>query len=98
MVPYASFPYADHALRECDVDPNSKASYEDHCDKLIEAAHLLKKLVSDLELMEDIPGFTVYEPIEKKEETKGEEEEEKEAPTEIQDALIEGMLDKFKDK
>ncbi len=25
MVPYASFPYAEHALRLCNVDPNTKA-------------------------------------------------------------------------
>lgn len=25
MVPYASFPYADHALRLLNVDPNTKA-------------------------------------------------------------------------
>lgn len=25
MVPYASFPYADHALRLCNIDPNAKA-------------------------------------------------------------------------
>lgn len=25
MVPYASFPYADHALRLCQADPNLKA-------------------------------------------------------------------------
>lgn len=25
MVPYASFPYAEHALRLCEVDPNLKA-------------------------------------------------------------------------
>lgn len=25
MVPYASFPYAEHALRLCDADPNLKA-------------------------------------------------------------------------
>jgi hypothetical protein len=41
MVPYASFPYADHALRLLDVDPNAKCTME-HMDGLIQAAHKLK--------------------------------------------------------
>ena len=29
MVPYASFPYADHALRQLSIDPNKKAEADD---------------------------------------------------------------------
>ena len=29
MVPYASFPYADHALRQLLIDPNKKAEADD---------------------------------------------------------------------
>jgi len=75
MVPYASFPYAHHALKECGVDPNAKANFAEHCDKLIEAAHKLKEIVKGLEDMEDIPGFTIYSESEHKKE---EDEEEKE--------------------
>jgi predicted ribosome quality control (RQC) complex YloA/Tae2 family protein len=41
MVPYSSFPYADHVLRELDVDPNAVCTF-DHIEKLIEAAVNLK--------------------------------------------------------
>jgi hypothetical protein len=59
MVPYASFPYADHTLRLLNVDPNAKATVE-HIEQLIEAAHKLKQIVVDMEDLEDIPGFTIF--------------------------------------
>ena len=44
IVPYASFPYADHALRQVGVqDPNKAAEPTDvHIDLLIKAANVLK--------------------------------------------------------
>ena len=45
MVPYASIPYADHVLRELEVDPNAKASSDEHIDLLIKAAENLRQLV-----------------------------------------------------
>jgi len=30
MVPYASFPYADHVLRQMEQAPNSNAVYAEH--------------------------------------------------------------------
>ena len=87
IVPYASFPYADHALRLVGIeDTNAKAESTDEIiDKLIEAAHTLRDLVRDMENLEDIKGFITYseekeKPVEKKEEeeSKGDEEEKKE--------------------
>ena len=87
IVPYASFPYADHALRLVGIeDTNAKAESTDEIiDKLIEAAHTLRDLVRDMENLEDIKGFITYseekeKPAEKKEEeeSKGDEEEKKE--------------------
>jgi hypothetical protein len=99
MVPYSSFPYAHHALKEVGADPNAKADFAEHCDKLIEAAHLLKDLVKGMEDMEDIPGFTIYSENDKKKEDDEEskEEEGEEKLQEVQDIAIEGMLEKFKD-
>ena len=86
-MPYASFPYADHALRLVGIeDTNAKAESTDEIiDKLIEAAHTLRDLVRDMENLEDIKGFITYseekeKPVEKKEEeeSKGDEEEKKE--------------------
>ena len=85
-MPYASFPYADHALRLVGIeDTNAKAESTDEIiDKLIEAAHTLRDLVRDMENLEDIEGFITYseekeKPVEKKEEeeSKGDEEEKK---------------------
>ena len=47
MVPYASFPYADHILRTLSVDPNLKAEAksEHQIDTLIDAAQKLKVLI-----------------------------------------------------
>lgn len=47
MVPYASFPYADHVLRTLSVEPNLKAEAksEQQIDTLIEAAQKLKALI-----------------------------------------------------
>ena len=62
IVPYASFPYADHALREVGVeDPNIKAETTDeHIDLLIEAANALRAMVRDMEDLDDIKGFITY--------------------------------------
>ena len=62
IVPYASFPYADHALRETGVDdPNTKAEpTEEHVDALIAAAHFLRDMVREMEDLEDIRGFITY--------------------------------------
>ena len=63
-VPYASFPYADHALRETGVDdPNTKAEpTEEHVDALIAAANFLRDMVREMEDLEDIRGFITYVP------------------------------------
>jgi hypothetical protein len=62
IVPYASFPYADHALRQVGVDePNTKAETSDaHIDKLIEAAQALRKMVQEMETLDEIQGFITY--------------------------------------
>lgn len=62
IVPYASFPYADHALRELGVeDPNAKAEPTDeHIDLLIAAANHLKTMVREMENLEDILGYITY--------------------------------------
>ena len=49
MVPYASMPYADHILRELEIDPNTKANSEEHIDVLIKAAENLRQLVKSME-------------------------------------------------
>ena len=50
MVPYASFPYADHVLRLANIDPAAKVVGSDaQVQILIEAAHKLKQLVADME-------------------------------------------------
>ena len=67
MVPYASFPYADHVLRQLKVDPNKKAEpLDDQIDVLIEGAQKLKEIMQDLERMDEIKGFVVYSPEVKK--------------------------------
>jgi len=68
-VPYASFPYADHALRQVGVsDTNGKAELTDeHIDLLIEAANVLRAMVRDMEDLEDIKGFITYSAEEIKE-------------------------------
>lgn len=62
MVPYASFPYADHILRTLSVDPNLKAEAksDQQIDTLIDAAQKLKVLIQDMERMEEIKGFIIY--------------------------------------
>ena len=68
-MPYASFPYADHALREVGVsDPNLKAEPTDeHVDKLIEAARFLRQMVQEMENLDEIQGFITYSEEEVKE-------------------------------
>ena len=62
IVPYASFPYADHALRLLGIeDPNAKAEPTDaHIDLLIEAANKLRTMVHEMENLDDIKGFITY--------------------------------------
>ena len=62
IVPYASFPYADHALRSVGVEnPNSNAEPTDaHIDLLIAAAQNLRSMVHEMENLEDIKGFITY--------------------------------------
>ena len=62
IVPYSSFPYADHALRQIGVeDPNTKAEATDeHIDLLVRAANALRTMVQGMENLEDIKGFTTY--------------------------------------
>ena len=91
MVPYASFPYADHALRLSGVDPNAKCTV-DHIEKLIEAAHKLKVIVKDMENLDEIQGFTIY-----KDSTENEEDGEA-VKEEMMDEGTTAMLEKFKGK
>ena len=62
MVPYASFPYADHALRQVGVEnPNAEAQIDEgQIDKLIEGANYLRKMANEMEDLEDIKGFITY--------------------------------------
>jgi len=64
MVPYASFPYADHALRLCDADPNLKAdaTSESQIQTLILAAQKLRQLVKDMDTLDEIKGFIIFKP------------------------------------
>ena len=61
-MPYASFPYADHALRKVGIaDPNVKAeASEAHCEALFNAAGVLRTMVEEMENLEDIKGFITY--------------------------------------
>ena len=62
IVPYASFSYADHALRQVGVEnPGITAETTDaHIDFLIAAANSLRTMVRDMENLEDIRGFITY--------------------------------------
>ena len=61
MVPYASFPYADHVLRLANIDPAAKVVGSDaQVQILIEAAHKLKQLVADMEKNDDLSGYLIY--------------------------------------
>ena len=64
IVPYASFPYADHALRELGVEnPAIEAKpTEENIDILVKAAQFVRNMVADMEHMEDIQGFITYTP------------------------------------
>lgn len=62
MMPYASFPYADHVLRLMNKEPNTKVdpTSEEQITVLIEAATKLKELIKNMESMTDIKGYIVY--------------------------------------
>jgi len=62
MVPYASFPYADHVLRLLTVEPNQKIEIgsDSQIDTLISAALKLKELVAGMESLDDIKGYLIY--------------------------------------
>ncbi len=62
MMPYASFPYADHVLRLMKKEPNTKVdpTSEEQITVLIEAATRLKELIRNMETMTDIKGYIVY--------------------------------------
>lgn len=65
MVPYMTPMMADHCLKEVDLpaDDDFDIDNDTHVTKVIEAALLCKKLVTDLENMETIPGYIIYEEI-----------------------------------
>ena len=71
MVPYASFPYADHALRQVGVEnPNAEAQIDEtQIDQLIEGANYLRKMANEMEDLEDIKGFITYAAEEEREVT-----------------------------
>jgi len=78
MVPYASFPYADHVLRLLEAEPNTKAEpSDDHIEILTQGASKLKQIMQDMERMEEIKGFIVYQDDPRKA-----EKESKESPVE----------------
>ena len=62
MMPYASFPYADHVLRLMNKEPNTKVdpTSDEQITVLIEAATKLKELIRNMESMTDIKGYIVY--------------------------------------
>lgn len=64
MVPYASFPYAEHAIRLVGGDPQAKAdpAQMGQIQTLIEAAQKLRQLVKDMDNLEEIKGFLLYKP------------------------------------
>lgn len=92
IVPYASFPYADHALRELGVDdPNSKAEPTEECvSLLIEAAQFIRGMVAEMDLLEEIRGFITFSEEEKKEDA--EEESKTEELQKLQQEAAEKVL------
>jgi len=64
MVPYASLPYAEHVLRLGNAEPQAKAdpTSDSQVQSLIQAAELLRRLVRDMETLEEIKGFLIYKP------------------------------------
>jgi hypothetical protein len=64
MVPYASFPYAEHALRLVEgADPNMRITKEltdKQVNWLIEAAIKMRQIVKDMESLEEIRGYIIY--------------------------------------
>jgi hypothetical protein len=78
MVPYASFPYADHVLRLLEAEPNTKAEpSDDHIELLTQGASKLKQIMQDMERMSEIKGFIVYQDDPKKVDTESKETPEK---------------------
>ena len=102
MVPYASFPYADHILRQMGAAPNSPAVAAEHTQTLIDAAHKLKELIANMERLEEITGFIVYkdEEVKQKPEQISGEKELKKQESEVQ-AMTEEvaeMMQKYEGK
>jgi hypothetical protein len=73
MVPYASFPYADHVLRLLDTDPGTKIdpSSDVQFAVLVKAAHKLRELVQGMENLDEIKGYIIYKEEEVKEQKEG---------------------------
>jgi hypothetical protein len=61
LVPYISFPYAEHALRLNGAAPNDPVA-EEHVDQLIASARSCKDLVQSFENCKDgvVQGYIVY--------------------------------------
>lgn len=72
MVPYMTPMMAEHCLARVELDINQEFDIEDEemVNKLIEAALLCKKTISDLEEMETIPGYIIYEEVSEEEQKK----------------------------
>lgn len=69
MVPYASFPYAEHVLRNAGIEPNAKVDPDceaTQIDQLIAAALSLRELVRSMEELDEIKGFIVYKQVSEK--------------------------------
>ena len=74
IVPYASFPYADHALREIGVENPGVVA---ECDAetvgvLVKAAQFIRSMVSEMDGLEELRGYITFTEEEQK---KNDEEE-----------------------
>lgn len=85
LVPYISFPYAEHALRMNGAQPNAVAEEKD-AEVLALSAMTCRNLVEEIDKCETgiVKGFVIYTPDpnykpeeEEKKEEEGEEEKEK---------------------
>ena len=66
---------AEHCLKEVDLDPSAEFNIgnEEMVDKIIKAALFCKELVNNLETMETIPGYIIYEEVPETEDNKDED-------------------------
>jgi len=81
LVPYTSAVYSEHALRELNIDGNTKvlsSTIDRHVEDLAKAAEKLRDMVKELEEVEGpIKGYIIYREESEEELKKRAEEEAK---------------------